>query len=100
MSFNVIFLKFRWYFQYTLFKIKFVLTCLGLSLSPARSVNESVRLECVSQSSCQSLFEAIPIKLEGLLNPIKLDVFRCVPCYIGPHLGLLMDCINDPEYLL
>ena len=24
-------------------------------------------------------------------NPIKLDVFRCVPCYIPS---------NDPEYLL
>ena len=27
----------------------------------------------------------------GKVNPIKLDVFRCVPCYIPS---------NDPYYLL
>ena len=31
------------------------------------------------------------LSLPGLPNPIKLDVFRCVPCYIPS---------NDPEYLL
>ena len=54
-----------------------------------RHLAASSAVFCVHNTARAAARDAI--KCMTLVNPIKLDVFRCVPCYIPS---------NDPEYLL